>query len=437
MDRLLIQNGTLLDPAQNICEQRDLYIENGVIARLAQHIADVPEGTRVIDAKGCWVMPGLIDLHVHFRDPGLTYKESIGTGSMAAAAGGVTTVCVMPNTKPVTDSVEVVEYIKEESRKAPYTHVLPISAVTVGQKGTDIVDLKALKEAGICAVSEDGRSVMNASVMKEAMKRCRELDIPIFDHCEDENLAGGCVNEGEVSRKLGLPGLSRDAENAMTAREILLAASTGARLHICHVSTKESAEMVRIAKDHGIRVSAEVGPHHFALSDENILQEPHSKYKMNPPLRTGEDVEAMKQALADGTLDAIATDHAPHSPEEKTADLRKSLNGIIGMESSWAVSKKELVDGGILTPMQLVEKMSTNPAKILGIPKGTLAEGSCADICVADPEEEYVIEDRFYSKANNCPFIGWKMKGRIKMTILDGKIVYKDGKIISKEETAI
>lgn len=434
MNRLLIRNGILIDPAERIFEKRDLYIEDGVVKKVDDILCEIPEGTEIIDASGCWVMPGFIDLHVHFRDPGLTYKETVETGCMAAAAGGVTTVCTMPNTKPVTDCVQVVEEIMEKARKAPYTHLLPIAAVTMGQKGKEIVDLPALKEAGICAISEDGRSVTDGGLMKEAMRRCKALDIPIFDHCEDESLAGGCINDGEVSRKLGLPGLSRDAENAMTAREILLAESTGARLHICHVSTKESAEIIRVAKAHGIRVTAEVGPHHFALSDEDILKEPHSKYKMNPPLRTPEDVEAMKAALADGTLDAIATDHAPHSAEEKTEDLLHSMNGIIGLETSFAISKKTLVDTGILSPMQLVEKMSTNPARVLGIPKGTLSVGSCADICIADPNETYVINDCFYSKANNSPFIGWKVQGQIKMTILDGRIVYRDGKLTSKEE---
>ncbi len=434
MARLLIQNGILLDPAQNIADRRDLYIEDGVVRKVAETIAEVPEDTQVIDAAGCWVMPGLIDLHVHFRDPGLTYKECIRTGSMAAAAGGVTTVCTMPNTKPVVDSVEIVEYIKNEAAKAPYTHVLPIAAVTMGQKGKEIVDLEALKAAGICAVSEDGRSVSDARLMKEAMKRCAALDIPIFDHCEEESLAGGCINDGEVSEKLGLPGLSRDAENVMTAREVLLADSTGVRLHICHVSAKESAWILRSAKEHGSRVTAEIGPHHFALSDEDILREPHSKYKMNPPLRTPADVEEMKRALADGTLDAIATDHAPHSAEEKTADLRKSMNGIIGLETSWAVAKKELVDTGILTPSQLVEKMSLNPARILRIPKGTLAEGCCADLCIADPNEEYTVSGPFYSKASNTPFIGWKMKGRIRTTILEGKVIYQDYQMLLKEE---
>lgn len=434
MDKLLIQNGILLDPGQNVCARRDLYIENGIVKKVSESIREIPDGAICVDASGCWIMPGLIDLHVHFRDPGLTYKECIETGSKAAAAGGVTTVCTMPNTKPVTDCVEVVNYILEEARKAPYTHVLPIAAVTVGQKGAEIVALQELKKAGICAVSEDGRSVMNAGVMKEAMKKCAELDIPVFDHCEDENLAGGCINEGEVSRKLNLPGVSRDAENVMTAREILLAQSTGVRLHICHVSTKESVEMIRLAKARGVAVTAEAGPHHFALSEENILQEPHSKYKMNPPLRTLGDVEAIRQGLADGTLDAIATDHAPHSAEEKTADLIKSMNGIIGLETSWAVSKKELVDTGILTPLQLVEKMSFNPAAILGISKGTLREGACADLCIADPEEEYTVKNQFFSKADNCPFVGWRLKGRIRMTVLDGRIVYQYGHIIPKEE---
>ena len=429
MAGFLIKGGRLLDPASLRDEHGDILIDEGTIVRTAPVIDRVPEGTEVIDAQGLWVMPGLVDLHVHFRDPGLTYKETIATGSMAAAAGGFTTVCAMPNTKPVVDRPQTVAYVLEQSHLAPYTRVLPIGAITIGQLGEELVDFAALKEAGICAVSEDGRSVASSRLMKEAMIRCRDLGIPVFDHCEDPELAGGCMNEGEVSCALGLPGLSRDAENVMTAREILLAESTRAKLHICHVSTAECVEMIRFAKARGVCVTAEVCPHHFSLSEEDILREPHSKYKMNPPLRTMRDVEALRQGLADGTIDAIATDHAPHSDDEKTADMLHSMNGIIGLETAFAVSKQYLVDTGLLTPLELVRRMSLNPAHILGLPLGTLSEGAAADICLADPECEYIVPDRFFSKASNSPYTGRRLRGRIWMTIQSGRPVYRDGAI--------
>ena len=447
MNTLLIRQGTVIDPENGLFDKRDILVVEGKIGIVARrYVGSLPAGAEVVDAEGKWVMPGLIDLHVHFRDPGLTYKETIASGSAAAAAGGFTTVCAMPNTKPVADSPETVAYELAEAEKAGLCRVLPIGSVTIGQKGGENVDFAALLEAGICAVSEDGQSVADAGLMKQAMQRCAELGIPIFDHCEEKALAGGCINDGEVSAALGLPGLSRDAENAMTAREILLAASTGAQLHICHVSTKECVAMIRFAKAQGIPVTAEVCPHHFSLTDTDILENARSRedgstpfhpvkllsnLKMNPPLRTEADVQAILEGLQDGTLEVISTDHAPHSREEKTDDLRKSMNGIIGLETAFAVTKKTLVDTGLITPMQLVQLMSANPAKVLQgngrlrFAGGTLSVGAPADICIADPDTEYTVGDSSASQASNSPYIGWTMKGRVIRTILGGRTVWK------------
>lgn len=410
---ILIQNGLIIDPANNESKVRDLYVAEGTIQPQPQQL---PEDTQIIDAKGYWVTPGFIDLHVHLRDPGLTHKETVETGSKAAAAGGYTTICAMPNTKPVTDCAEVVQYVLNESRKAPYCHVLPIGAITYGQQGETLTDQKAMRDAGICALSEDGKSVASEELMSKAMTMAKELNIPILDHCEEPALAKA--------------GDSRAAENVMTAREIDLAERTGAQLHICHVSTKESAELVRRAQAKGLPITAEVCPHHFALDDRELAKG-DSNYKMNPPLRSLEDVQAMKDAMADGTITCIATDHAPHADFEK-GPMDKAMNGITGIEAALSLGITELVEKGVLTPMQLIAYMSTNPAKVLGIDKGTLAEGAAADIAIVDPKEQYVFDmDKSYSKSKNAPYGGMKMTGRVKMTILDGKIVYKEGEILN------
>lgn len=408
---LLIEKGTVIDPASGECIVRDLYIENGKIQELP---AVVPPETKRISAEGLWVLPGLIDLHVHLRDPGLTHKETIETGSKAAAAGGFTTICAMPNTQPVTDCAEVVEYVKRASLQAPYAHVLPIGAITVGQKGSMLTDQRRMQEAGICAISEDGKSVADADLMEQAMIRAKKLSLPILDHCEDPELA----KQGD----------SREAENQMTQREIQLAEKTGAALHICHVSTRESAQMVRDAQQRGLCITAEVCPHHFTL-DNSELAWGDSNYKMNPPLREKDDVEAMKEALRDGTISCIATDHAPHAEYEK-GPMEKAANGIIGLETAVGLGITELVDTGVLTPLQWAACMSTNPAKVLGIPKGSLQTGREADIVLIDPEAEYIVDvDRFYSKSKNSPYGGRRLKGRVMMTILSGKIVYEKGEI--------
>lgn len=409
---LLIQNGLVIDPSTGEQAVRDLYVAGG---HIAPQPPQLPEGTQMVDAQGCWVCPGFIDLHVHLRDPGLTHKETVATGSKAAAAGGFTTICAMPNTVPVTDCAEVVRYVKNESQKAPYTHVLPIGAITIGQKGVMLTDQRALKEAGACALSEDGKSVADEDLMEQAMIRAKKLDMPILDHCEEPGLAKA--------------GESRTAENVMTAREIGLAERTGAQLHICHVSTRESAELVRQARAKGLRVTAEVCPHHFSLDDRELARG-DSNYKMNPPLRGEADVQAMKKALHDGVITCIATDHAPHAASEK-GPMETAANGIIGLETALSLGMTHLVETGVLTPMQLIACMSTNPARVLGIERGTLAEGAAADITIVDPQAKYTVDtDKFYSKSRNCPYGSMQLTGQVRMTILDGKIVYAEGEIV-------
>ena len=422
---LLIKNGHIINPATGIDKKMDLLVDNGLIEEMANTIHK--DADRVIDAKGMWVVPGLVDAHVHLREPGFEYKETIETGTASASAGGFTTVCAMPNTKPITDNEETVALIMEKSREANRCNVIPVGAMTMGQKGLDLSPMAAMKKAGIGAVSEDGRSVLDAKVMKEAMKLAKTLDLPVLSHCEDEALAqGGCMNEGRKSVELGLQGIPNDAEDLITARDILLAQSTGARLHLCHVSTKGSVALIRRAKKDGLNVTAEVCPHHFTLTDD-IINGSNTNAKMNPPLRTQEDLEAMIEGLADGTIDCIATDHAPHSEDEKSGGFPKAANGIVGLETAFGLSKTYLVDNGILSPMGLIEKMSLNPAKMLGVDKGNLSPGKTADLAIINPDEEWTVDkNSFKSKGRNTPFNRWQLKGRVKYTILMGKVVYEE-----------
>ena len=381
----------------------------------------------VIDAAGCYVMPGLIDLHVHFRDPGLTYKEDIETGSKAAAKGGFTTVCCMPNTKPVVDNVETVKYIIEKGEKTGLTNVLPVGAVTKNMAGVEITDVEELKKAGICAISEDGKSVMNSGVYRKAMKNAAKANVPVLAHCEDINLVeGGVINLGDKSSELGVKGISNAVEDVIAMRDIMLAKETGATLHLCHCSTKDSVEMVKRAKEEGIKVTAEVCPHHFSMCSDDITSN-DGNFKMNPPLRAREDMEALIKGLQDDIMDVISTDHAPHSAEEKAKDLEHAPFGIVGLETSVALTVTNLVKKGYLTPMQMAAKMSYNPAKVLGIPKGTLDEGKIADITIIDPDKEYTIDvNTFESKGKNTPFDGYKVSGEVEYKILNGKIVYSN-----------
>lgn len=422
---ILIKNGRLINPSENLDKVMDIFVEDGIINEKAESIEK--QADTVIDAAGCYVMPGLIDLHVHFRDPGLTYKEDIETGSKAAAKGGFTTVCCMPNTKPVVDNVETVKYIIEKGEKTGLTNVLPVGAVTKNMAGVEITDVEELKKAGICAISEDGKSVMNSGVYRKAMKNAAKANVPVLAHCEDINLVeGGVINLGDKSSELGVKGISNAVEDVIAMRDIMLAKETGATLHLCHCSTKDSVEMVKRAKEEGIKVTAEVCPHHFSMCSDDITSN-DGNFKMNPPLRAREDMEALIKGLQDDIMDVISTDHAPHSAEEKAKDLEHAPFGIVGLETSVALTVTNLVKKGYLTPMQMAAKMSYNPAKVLGIPKGTLDEGKIADITIIDPDKEYTIDvNTFESKGKNTPFDGYKVSGEVEYTILNGKVVYSN-----------
>ena len=422
---ILIKNGRLINPSENLDKVMDIFVEDGIIKEKAESIEK--QADTVIDAAGCYVMPGLIDLHVHFRDPGLTYKEDIETGSKAAAKGGFTTVCCMPNTKPVVDNVDTVKYIIEKGKKVGLTNVLPVGAVTKNMAGVEITDVEELKKAGICAISEDGKSVMNSGVYRKAMKNAAKANVPVLAHCEDINLVeGGVINLGDKSSELGVKGISNAVEDVIAMRDIMLAKETGATLHLCHCSTKDSVEMVKRAKEEGIKVTAEVCPHHFSMCSDDITSN-DGNFKMNPPLRAREDMEALIKGLQYDIMDVISTDHAPHSAEEKAKDLEHAPFGIVGLETSVALTVTNLVKKGYLTPMQMAAKMSYNPAKVLGIPKGTLDEGKIADITIIDPDKEYTIDvNTFESKGKNTPFDGYKVSGEVEYTILNGKIVYSN-----------
>lgn len=423
--RILIENGRILDPSRELDIQGSLWIEDGIICEKQAFSAALAD--KVIDASGGWIMPGLIDLHVHFRDPGLEYKETIETGCLAAAKGGYTSVCPMPNTKPATDCAEVVKEVLGKANAACGVHVLPVGAVTVGQKGEEPADIRSMKAAGIAAISEDGKSVMNSQVYREAMKTAAECGVPVFAHCEDINLVhGGCMNAGKRAKELGLPGISNAVEDIITARDILLAKETGAQLHLCHCSTKESVHLVQWGKSMGVKLTAEVCPHHFMLSDQDIPSAADTNYKMNPPLRAPEDVEALREGLKNGIMEVISTDHAPHHADEKAKPFTQAPFGIVGLETAVPLTITGLVRTGCLTPLQMAACMSTNPARVLGIQKGTLRPGSCADITVIMPDEEYTIDAKsFASKGKNTPFDGMKVWGRVAATIADGKVIYE------------
>ncbi len=427
---ILIRNGRLLDPATDTDGQLDLWIEDGVVAKRTTPeetaALDISPDTQVIDAAGCYVCPGLIDLHVHLRDPGFTHKETIETGSRAMAKGGFTSVCCMPNTKPVTDCPQVVQYIYDETKRVSPINIFPVGAVTMGQKGETLAQIESMADMGVKAISEDGKSVMNAALYAEGMKLAAKHDMVVMAHCEDQNLVrGGCINQGEKSKELGVRGITNAVEDVIVARDILLAKETGARLHLCHCSTKDSVKMVAQAKREGLPVTAEVCPHHFCMTDEEI-QEGDSNYKMNPPLRSQEDVDALIQGLKDGTMDCISTDHAPHTAEEKSQPLDKAPFGIVGSETAVALTMTYLVKPGHLTPLQMVERMSYNPAKVLKIDRGSLAVGKPADVTVIDPEDTYIIDPgTFVSKGKNTPFGGRRVYGRVRYTLVNGQVIYE------------
>lgn len=422
---ILIKGGRILDPSQQLDRVMDLLLVDGKVSQIEESIDT--DADRVVDACGMYVMPGLIDMHVHLREPGFEHKETIHTGGMAAARGGFTTICPMPNTKPATDNPERVSFVVQKAAEEAPVHVLPVGAVTLGQQGEELTDIAGMAAAGAIAISEDGKSVMNAALYREAMKRAAEKDVLVMAHCEDKNLVGrGALNAGKIAEENGVEGISNAVEDVITARDILLAKETGARLHLCHCSTKDSARMVKEAKEEGLTVTGEVCPHHFALTEEDIVPG-DTNFKMNPPLRRQEDRQALKEGLRDGIFDVIATDHAPHHVDEKKKPMAEAPFGIVGSETAVALTITCLVEEGYLTPYQMAEKMSTNPARILKLDRGSLKVGKAADVTLIDPEAEYVIDaSLFASKGKNTPFHGRKVKGKVRMTIVDGTIVYEE-----------
>ena len=425
MKKRLIKGARVIDPSVGRDEIADvLFEEGGAILAVGKDLTADADAD-VYEASGLVLAPGLVDLHVHLRDPGLTHKEDVFTGCRAAAAGGVTSVFAMPNTAPALDAPETIRALLEKAATAD-ARVYPVAAVTKGLKGECMTDFAALKEAGAAAFSDDGRPVLTADLTERALKEANAVGLPFMAHCEELTLVrGGLMNEGNVSRELGVPGVTRAAEDVGTAREIALAAATGCPVHSCHVSTAYSVQMIRDAQKNGIPVTGETAPHYIALTDE-ALRSKDADYRMSPPLRTAEDQAALIRGLQDGTLCAIATDHAPHAPEEK-ADFEKAPNGSIGMETSLAASLTYLVHAGHLTMTELIRAMSTAPANIAGIPAGTVQVGAAADIVLFDPDEEWVVDvAKLHGKSVNCPFKGMTLKGRVKMTFCGGRTVYAD-----------
>jgi dihydroorotase len=421
---LLIRGGRVVDPSQGIDEVADILVEHGVICKIGKGQM-ATDGCETVEAAGLIVAPGLIDMHVHLRDPGLEYKEDIVTGTRAAAAGGFTSVACMPNTKPVNDCCEVTSYILNRARTEGIVNVVPVAAITMASKGEEAVDMARLKEAGCVAFSDDGMPVRDAGVMRQALERAAGIGVPVISHAEDMALAaGGGMNEGTTSRDLGYKGIPWVAEDAAVARDVYLAEFTGSPIHIAHVSTRGAVRIIRNAKERGVKVTCETAPHYFSLTEEAV-RERGANAKMNPPLRQAEDMKAIREGLTDGTIDVIATDHAPHSKEDKGGEFSKAMNGIIGLETSLPLSL-QLVRDGVLTMTSLVEKLSLNPARILGIDRGTLKPGSIADITLIDPDLQWVVEEnRLSSKSKNSPWLGVKMKGKALYTIVSGRVVYR------------
>jgi dihydroorotase len=429
MTDILLRGGRVIDPARDADGSADVLLQGGKIAAVGGSLA-APAGAQVVDCKGRWVVPGLIDMHTHLREPGQEYKENIETGTRAAAAGGFTAVCAMPNTVPPNDNRAVTELMVRRAREVGVVRVYPIGCITAGQKGETLAEMGEMQEAGIVAVSDDGKGVMNSEVMRRALEYARGLGLLVIQHAEDCSLsANGPAHEGAVSTRIGLRGQPSAAESTMVARDLELVALTGARYHVAHASCAETVRLVRDAKRRGLPVTAEVTPHHLFLTDEACAGYDTST-RVNPPLRGQSDVEAMRAALADGTMDAVATDHAPHSPVEKDVEFELASPGIIGLETALALCL-ELVAAGLLSPSALVARMSTAPAKILGVPGGTLAPGSLADVTVIDPQVAWTCEPaKLQSRSRNTPFAGRVMHGRAMLTIVAGTIAFAEEKLV-------
>ena len=423
--KLLIQKGRLVDPVGGIGGVMDILIEDGKLAVIGSDLRE--RDAQIIDARGLTVCAGLVDMHVHLREPGLEYKEDITTGTAAAARGGITSVACMPNTKPAVDSPEQVHYILRRAAESCGVRVWPIGAVTMGEKGEALTDAQALKEAGAVALSDDGVPIQNANLMRDALIRAKRLGLTMLSHCEDADMVCNyAVNEGRVSRALDLPGRPAIAEELMVMRDAMLSEETGAAVHICHISTAGSVDIVRQFKKKGVHITCETCPQYFTFTEDEVLTQ-GSMARVNPPLRTRQDVEAIIAGLKDGTIDAIATDHAPHSAQEKAKPLAEAPSGMVGLETSLAATLTALYHTGEMDLSDILKKMTFNPACILGIPKGRLSLGGEADFTVFDPNEAWTVDpEQFASKGRNTPFAGRELKGKVKYTIVGGKIVYED-----------
>lgn len=421
--KILLKNGTLIDYKTNTNEKLDILIENDKIKEIAKDITDSSD--KIIDCTNLNIIPGMIDMHCHLREPGFEYKETIETGARSAVCGGFTTICPMPNTKPTPDSAIVLHKIIDEAKRVDLCNILPYASVSKGEKGEELVNFEEMKNAGAIAFSDDGMPVVNSKMIREAMINADKLGTFVASHCEEKSVAAGAINAGEVAEQLGVQGVFPEAEEIMAAREIVISETNKVRGHICHISTQTTKNMVRDAKKRGVKITCETCPHYFTFTVDEVLKS-GTNAKMNPPLREEKDRLAIIQGLKEGTIDAIITDHAPHSEEEKQTELSKAPNGIIGFETALSAEIMNLVDTGDLSYLDLVKVTSYNPAQLLKIDRGTIQVGKTADITIFDPNEEYVYtKEMIVSKSKNSPFIGKKLKGKVKYTIVSGKLVYE------------
>ncbi len=429
--RILIKGGRVIDPENNIDKVTDVFIDKGVISEIGDDLGLEGIDMEVIDAAGKIVSPGLVDMHCHLRDPGQEYKEDIETGTRSAVMGGITSIACMPNTKPVADNETVISYIINKAKEVGYVNVYPIGAVSKGLKGEELAEIGEMKFAGAVAISDDGRPVTESGLMRRAMEYADMFDMKVISHCEDLGLAdGGYMNEGAVATAMGLRGITRAAEEVMVSRDIIIAEAIGTPVHIAHVSTRLSVDLVRQAKKRGVRVTCETCPHYFTLT-EKAVEGFNTFAKMNPPLRTDDDVAAIKEGLKDGTIDCIVTDHAPHHIDEKNCEFALALNGIVGFETSLGLGLKYLVEPGVLTINELIEKMAVNPSRILGLNKGNLKIGNAADVTIFDPNKEWTVDiTKLHSKSKNSPYDGFKLLGKPEYVIVGGKIKVNQGVLL-------
>lgn len=422
--KTLLKNGTLIDYKTNIFEKYDILIQDDKIAKIEKNITE--DVDNLIDCTNLYIMPGMIDIHCHLREPGFEYKETIETGAKSAVAGGFTTICPMPNTKPTPDSTIILQKIIDEAKRVNLCNILPYASVTKGEKGEELVDFKELKNVGAIAFSDDGMPVVNSRIMRQAIIEADKLGTFVASHCEEKSVSKGAINAGPVAEELGVEGVLPEAEEIMAAREIVISETNNVRAHICHISTKTSKNMIRDAKKRGVKITCETCPHYFTFTVDEVKKS-GTNAKMNPPLREEKDRLAIIEGLKEGTIDCIITDHAPHSEEEKMQDLSKAPNGIIGFETALSAEIMNLVDTGDLSYLDLVRLTSYNPAHLLKIDKGSIEVGKVADITIFNPDEEYVYtKEMIVSKAKNSPFIDKKLKGKVKYTIVNGNVVYKD-----------